>query len=124
MENLANSLSLKEIKWEERPSRRESLAQIKQLKQDVQRVLQLNYKFAMDAAHAVMLLDPRRVHDDLLSDEPQHRPIPPHASSISMPPTNVSKRRRTTSKPCAIWKRTSKTNHPTHYTSAASLLIE
>lgn len=72
MENLANSLSLKEIKWEERPSRRESLAQIKQLKQDVQRVLQLNYKFAMDAAHAVMLLDPRRVHDDLLSDEPQH----------------------------------------------------
>ena len=72
LENLANSLSLKEIKWEERPSRRESLAQIKQLKQDVQRVLQLNYKFAMDAAHAVMLLDPRRVHNDLLSDEPQH----------------------------------------------------
>ena len=35
-------------------------------------LLQLNYKFAMDAAHAVMLLDPRRVHDDLLSDEPQH----------------------------------------------------
>jgi uncharacterized membrane protein YccC len=31
-----------------------------QLKEDIDRVLALNYKFAMDAEHAVMLLDPRR----------------------------------------------------------------
>lgn len=33
------------------------------LREDVERVLQANYQFAMDAEHAVMLLDPRRAEE-------------------------------------------------------------
>lgn len=36
-----------------------------ELATDVKRVLDLNYRFSMDAAHAVVLLDPRRVREDL-----------------------------------------------------------
>lgn len=36
-----------------------------QLAVDVNRVLDLNYRFTMDAAHAVVLLDPRRAREDL-----------------------------------------------------------
>lgn len=68
MEDLAEHLDTKEAKWESRPGRSKSVEQIKRLKHDVDRVLALNYKFAMDAEHAVMLLDPRRLHDDSLSD--------------------------------------------------------
>ncbi len=68
MEDLASHLGTKEAKWESRPGKSKSVEQIKRLKQDVDRVLSLNYKFAMDAEHTVMLLDPRRLHDDLLSD--------------------------------------------------------
>lgn len=68
MEDLADHLGTREAKWESRPGRSKSVEQIKRLKRDVDRVLALNYKFAMDAEHAVMLLDPRRLHDDSLSD--------------------------------------------------------
>ncbi|WP_251197603.1 FUSC family protein [Anaerotardibacter muris] len=38
------------------------------LRDEVQRVLQANYQFAMDAEHAVMLLDPRRIPEQLVAE--------------------------------------------------------
>lgn len=45
----------------------------RRLREDVERVLQANYQFAMDAEHAVMLLDPRRV-EDVSADKRGARP--------------------------------------------------
>ena len=44
------------------------------LREDVERVLQVNYQFAMDAEHAVMLLDPRRAEDGSTSGQAAARP--------------------------------------------------
>lgn len=38
------------------------------LKAEVERVLQVNYQFAMDAEHAVMLLDPRRIPEQIIAE--------------------------------------------------------
>ena len=58
MEKLAASLT-KEGERTRRARRRAE--ENRSLLEDVERVLQANYQFAMDAEHAVMLLDPRRV---------------------------------------------------------------
>lgn len=46
------------------------------LKDEVDRVLQANYQFAMDAEHAVILLDPRRIPEQILAEsEEAHEPL-------------------------------------------------
>ena len=57
MQRLSSSLAESKVKLAERKSRKPA---DQQLAADVQRVLDLNYRFTMDAAHAVVLLDPRR----------------------------------------------------------------
>ncbi len=61
LQRLSASLADSEVKLAERKSRKPA---DQQLAADVQRVLDLNYRFTMDAAHAVMLLDPRRVEEE------------------------------------------------------------
>lgn len=57
LQRLSSSLAESKVKLAERKSRKPA---DQQLAADVQRVLDLNYRFTMDAAHAVVLLDPRR----------------------------------------------------------------
>lgn len=50
----------------------------KRLKCEVDRVLQVNYQFAMDAEHTAMLLDPRRIPESMLEevvDQSDHEPL-------------------------------------------------
>lgn len=61
LQSVATELKAEED--EEKKYRRDAVAPrnaTQRLKRDVDRVLQTNYKLAMDAEHAVMLLDPRR----------------------------------------------------------------
>jgi hypothetical protein len=59
IKNVARSRQRRQAKNERR------IAEDRELAADVERVLQMNYQFAMDAAHAVMLLDPRRAEGEL-----------------------------------------------------------
>ena len=46
------------------------------LRDEVDRVLGINYRFAMDAEHAVMLLDPRRIPERILAEGAgEHEPL-------------------------------------------------
>lgn len=51
----------------------------RRLKEEVDRVLRVDYQFAMDAEHAVMLLDPRRIPEKMLAEsvggEVEHEPL-------------------------------------------------
>ncbi len=75
MEKLADSLD----KDDARPGRAQRrVRENRLLREDVERVLQANYQFAMDAEHAVMLLDPRRA-DGAVPDG--HAPAQPDTAA-------------------------------------------
>lgn len=64
---LDNSLAAYTLRGEQKKARRISEAD-RRLKDEVERVLQVNYQFAMDAEHAVMLLDPRRIPEQAIAE--------------------------------------------------------
>lgn len=83
LEELANNLDRSLASYSLHPdqsSKRKKLSESdRRLKVEVERVLQVNYQFSMDAEHAVMLLDPRRIPEQILAEETEvgsgHEPL-------------------------------------------------
>lgn len=77
-DNLDRSLASYSLHPDESPKRKKLSESDQRLKTEVERVLQVNYQFTMDAEHAVMLLDPRRIPEQMLSEEVEasvHEPL-------------------------------------------------
>lgn len=73
LEELANdldrSLASYSLHRDQTPRRKKLSESDRHLKAEVERVLQVNYQFSMDAEHAIMLLDPRRIPEQILVEE-------------------------------------------------------
>lgn len=65
---LDNSLTSYSLNGKQSKARKKMSEADQQLKTEVDRVLKVNYQFAMDAEHAVMLLDPRRIPEQILAE--------------------------------------------------------
>lgn len=65
---LDNSLASYSLHGDQAKQRKKTTEADEQLKEEVDRVLAVNYQFAMDAEHAVMLLDPRRIPEQVIAE--------------------------------------------------------
>jgi hypothetical protein len=77
--DLDRSLASYSLHPDQTPRRKKLSESDRRLKAEVERVLQVNYQFSMDAEHAIMLLDPRRIPEQILIEEAEgeegHEPL-------------------------------------------------